>query len=52
MEHLPEEYKPIVQQAVKEYSASGTADKVDSNVLKQFARYAIDVIRSANKPKN
>ena len=49
--HLPEQYHPIIQAALDEYTASGSARLVDLKLLKQFGQYAHAVIhRLANHP--
>lgn len=44
LEHLPQEYKPLIQEALNEYKKGGTSEPVDAFLLKQFARYAKDEI--------
>lgn len=38
VEHLPKKYAPIIQEALKEYSKSGSSNDVSAALLKQFAR--------------
>lgn len=40
IEHLPQGYTPVIREALKEYTSSGTAGPVDAKLLKQFAIYA------------
>lgn len=47
LENLPEKYHPIIEEAVKEKIQSGTAEKVEADLLKQFAEYSIRLIRES-----
>jgi len=49
VEHLPVQYRPVIQEALEEYQASGTADRVDCKLLKQFANYARAEIQRNSK---
>jgi streptomycin 3"-adenylyltransferase len=44
MKHLPQEYRPVIQEAVNEYKKSGSAKNVDCKLLKQFGRYSWGLI--------
>jgi len=44
LQHLSKKYKPIIKEALREYSISGSSKKVDASLLKQFARYGKDKI--------
>jgi len=47
LKNLPPEYKPILQEALKEYAVSGTSRPVDCQRLKAFARYANSMIQQS-----
>lgn len=47
LENLPEKYYSIIKEALKEKTQSGTAEKVEASLLKNFAEYAIRTIRDA-----
>ena len=48
LQSLPQEYHPIIREALREYATSGTARPVDCRVLKEFAHYA-NTIHSAGQ---
>ncbi len=48
LKNLPPEYKPVIQEALREYATSGTSRPVDCHVLKAFAEYANTIIQQAN----
>ncbi|MEO8392287.1 MAG: aminoglycoside adenylyltransferase domain-containing protein [Chloroflexota bacterium] len=47
LKNLAPEYKPVIQEALREYATSGTARPVDCHVLKEFAYYANAIIQQA-----
>jgi predicted nucleotidyltransferase len=47
MEHLSATYRPVIQEALNEYAASGAAPPVDCALLKDFADAALAMIRRA-----
>lgn len=47
LENLPERYYPIITEALREKRQSGTAEKIDAGLIKDFAEYAIQIIRNA-----
>jgi predicted nucleotidyltransferase len=47
LENLPEKYHPIIGEALKEKMQSGSAEKVEASLLKNFAEYAIRIIRAS-----
>ena len=46
LEHLPEEYKPLIQEALEEYKQSSVAKEVDAVLLKRFAAYSWNIIKN------
>ena len=52
LENLPEKYKPLIQQALKEYAQSGSSQEVDLKLLKEFNIFAITQIRNEYKKFN
>lgn len=47
IEKLPEEFYPLINEALKEYRKSGTSKPVDLQLLQRFADYSIRIIRDA-----
>ena len=47
LSNLPEKYYSIIEQALKEKTQSGSAEKVDAKLLRNFAEYSIRIIREA-----
>lgn len=47
LKNLPKKYHPIINEALKEKEQSETAEKVEASLLKDFAEYAIRIIRDA-----
>lgn len=47
LKNLPERYHPIISAALQEYREVGSSEKIDPNVLKDFATYAQNQIREA-----
>lgn len=48
LDHLPQKYKTLIQEALNEYKKSGTSEFVEASSLKQFAKYARGEISKAN----
>tara|TARA_B100000029_G_scaffold480425_1_gene528459 strand:- start:3303 stop:4106 length:804 start_codon:yes stop_codon:yes gene_type:complete len=44
IEHLAKEYEPLIAEARKEYSETGTSNEVDAELLKRFIVYAEKMI--------
>lgn len=40
--HLPDAYKPVIQEALNEYTPTGSSKPVDCRLLKRFAAYAYE----------
>lgn len=40
--HLPDAYKPVIQEALNEYTLTGSSKPVDCRLLKRFAAYAYE----------
>ena len=47
IEKLPEEFYPLINEALNEYRKSGTSKPVDLQLLQRFADYSIQIIRDA-----
>lgn len=45
LEHLPQKYAPVIQEALNEYAVAGSSQPVDAALLKAFVRYAYERIR-------
>jgi GNAT superfamily N-acetyltransferase/predicted nucleotidyltransferase len=46
---LPEEFKPVIQEALKEYTKSGSSKEISCKTLKHFAQYAKTIIDNADR---
>jgi predicted nucleotidyltransferase len=46
LRHLPEKYRPVILAALQEYGEPGSSEPVDLEILKEFATYAMNIIRS------
>lgn len=49
LENLPEKYHPIISAALHEYQNVGSSEKIDPELLKQFATFAQTKIRNSLK---
>lgn len=49
IQNLPKDYAPLIKEALKEKRKSGTSELVEVDLIKQFAHYAIEIIRQTEK---
>jgi len=49
LKNMPKEYKPVILEAMKEYTKSNSSKKVDAKLLKQYANYISEEITKAKK---
>jgi streptomycin 3"-adenylyltransferase len=42
---LPQEYRPLIEEALQEYRVADSSKEVDAALLKRFAKFAIEIIR-------
>ncbi len=50
LKNLPKKYCPIISAALQEYQNTGTSEKIDGQLLKDFAVYAHDKINQSLSP--